>query len=229
VSAFDEVDWPPIRVLAWMWLHDRTVVDDPKLNTLRLAIHGRHAPIEMPAPDPIEPAGLDLAQVLLIPNPALKTLHAVEEEILALSRSGRLRWWGRDPDTGRRKKIPKRDFVDHKIDYDTGRLERAGSRDREEFRHRRVIWHGLRAKRDLVLELSPEASTVAPAPAAQPAPPPRSDQEIVLDYIAAEVQAGRKPRLSGCHSQHPDMPLERLRAVWPVERYPLRRGRPPKA
>jgi hypothetical protein len=221
MSPFDEADWPPILVLAWMWLRDRTVVDDPNLSTRRLAIHGarRQAPIEIPAPDPIEPEGLDLAPAPKASNPGLTTLRAAEDEIRAASRSGRLPWTGRFAELGARKELPVLAFVEGVMDYDSALL--AGPIPGLQ------IWHALRAERVRVLDLWPETSVTGSSQSAQPRPR-RSVRQIVQDYIAAAEQAGRVPRLSELHRQHPDLSQPQLRAVWPHDEHPLKRGRPKK-
>jgi hypothetical protein len=205
VSAFDVPDWPPLWVLAWVWLRDRMVVDDPNLTTLRLGI-------------PIGPAGLDLDRVPMANRPGLKTLRAVDEEIRAASRSGRLCWSGRLGESGERLMIPTLAFVEGVFEYDGGWLASPVPSH---------TWYALRTERAQVLKLWPGTSAVVSPRSAQPAPL-RSDRQVVLEYISAEEQAGRIPRLSGLHRQHPERSLNHLRAAWPRGSHSLKRGRPKK-
>ena len=204
MSTVDEADWSPIGVLAWVLLRDRIVADDPNLTTRRLGI-------------PLGPAGLNLDWVPRANRPGLKTLRAVDEEIRAASRYGRLRWSGRLGESGDRRMVPALAFVEGVFNYDGGRLVGPAAS---------YTWHALRTERSKVLKLWPDTAAIVSPQSVQPSPP--SDAEIVLDYIADEEKAGRKPRLSGCHSQHPDRPLGRLRAAWPRKTHPLKPGRPPK-
>ena len=134
-------DWLPIWVLAWVWLRDRMVIDDPKLTTLRLAI-------------PLEPAGLDLDSGVYSKPSGSTTLRAVEEEVLSASRSGRLRWSGRLVESGERRMIPELAFVEGVFDYDKGQL--AGHVPSH-------TWHALRTEQAQILELWPETSAACAA------------------------------------------------------------------
>jgi hypothetical protein len=186
VSAFDVPDWPPLWVLAWVWLRDRMVVDDPNLTTLRLGI-------------PIGPAGLDLDRV-------------------PMANRRRLCWSGRLGESGERLMIPTLAFVEGVFEYDGGWLASPVPSH---------TWYALRTERAQVLKLWPGTSAVVSPRSAQPAPL-RSDRQVVLEYISAEEQAGRIPRLSGLHRQHPERSLNHLRAAWPRGSHSLKRGRPKK-
>jgi hypothetical protein len=128
LTAFDERDWPPLRVLAWAWLREPAILDDPKLSLRRLALLGplRGAPVERPAAAAIPPLpeGFVLASAPANINPALSTLHQVEHEIHDLSRGDQLRRSGYRTGSNVRQQISGLAFADTRIEYDQAQLAR---------------------------------------------------------------------------------------------------------
>ena len=150
MSAFDEFDWPSIRRLAWAWLGDRSVVDDPKLTHTRLCIRGSlaGAPVRRPAysPNPPLPKGFELAPAPSDIDPTLPSLEFVEHDLHALSRSGVVRWSGRLGNSGERRELPLLEFVEGEFNWDKDRLDGPVPGH---------VWHALRVPRTAILRLLP--------------------------------------------------------------------------
>jgi hypothetical protein len=181
--AFDERDWPPLRVLAWAWLRDPAILDDPKLSLLRLALLGalRGAPVERPAAatKPPLPRGFVLASAPSNINPALSTSRQVENEIHDLSRGDQLPWSGYRTGSNVRQRISGLAFADTRIEYDQAQLVRPQV-DRAELARSvpQIVWHGLLTERELPLAFWPPLlplllpSPAPPAPTrSSPSPP----------------------------------------------------------
>lgn len=177
--AFDERDWPPLRVLAWAWLRDPAILDDPKLNLRRLALLGalRGAPVERPAAaaNPPLPEGFVLASVPAKSDPALSTLRQVENEIHDLSRGNQLRWSGYRTGGNVRQQISGLAFADTRIEYDQAQLVRSQV-DRAELASSvpQIVRHGLLTERELPLAFWPSLLPLLLPLPAPPSPSPLS-------------------------------------------------------
>jgi hypothetical protein len=179
-------------VLAWAWLGDRRVFDDPKLTHTRLCIRGSlaGAPVKRPvyAPNPPLPKRFELAPTPRDTDPTLPSLEFVERDLHALSRSGVVRWSGRLGNSGERRELPLHEFVEGKFNWDKARLDGPVPGH---------VWHALRTERATILRLLPprmprpprlwllpappkrlslSAPQLSPAPAPQPSPMPAPQQ-----------------------------------------------------
>jgi hypothetical protein len=197
LAPFEEPFWTPLQLLAWVWLHDAAILDDPELSELRLTMLGSgvryDAPPDVPRSStqpplprwmtPEFPAQryVELAAPPTTIDPALLKLSEVKAEILDHSRRGLIEWLGRRRGSNRREKVPALDFVDAEIEHETAQLEQTGPRDREELGQPRVIWHGLRADRCSILRLYPPSpSPPSPSP---PSPPPPATQRTPAQEV----------------------------------------------
>jgi hypothetical protein len=203
LAAFDERDWPPLRVLAWAWLRDPAILDDPKLSLLRLALLGAlcRAPVERPAAaaKPPLPEGFVLASAPTNINPALSTSDQVENEIYDRSRADQLQWSGYRTGSNVRQLISGLAFADTRIEYNQAQLVRPQV-DRAELARSvpQIVWHGLLTERELPLALWPPLlplllrSLAPPSPTrSSPSPPSAMPKPERLSF-AEKVRHARK-------------------------------------
>ena len=175
MAAFDERDWPPLRVLAWAWLRYPAILDDPQLSLRRLALLGalRGAPVERPAAaaEPPLPKGFVLASAPANINPALSTFHQVEDEIHELSRDDRLPWSGYCTGSNVRQQISGVAFADTRIEYNQAQLVRPQV-DRAELATSvpQILRHGLLTERELLIKFWPPLPPLLPPSPAPPSP-----------------------------------------------------------
>jgi hypothetical protein len=216
LSAFDAPFWTPLQLLAWAWVHDAAILDDPKLSELRLTMLGSGIrydapPADVPSPSTQPPLPrwmtskfptqgyVELAAPPTRIDPALSKLPQVKAEILNHSQRGLVEWSGRRPGSNHREKIPALDFVDAEIEYQKAHLERTDPRDRAELSQPRVIWRGLRAARCSILRLYPPPRVPSPSPSS-PSPAPSATQrtpaqEVLLarDFLGHCARTGEPP------------------------------------